>query len=485
MTDTLIVGGGSAGCVLAARLSADPAHRVRLLEAGPIWDSPALFPPGLRDATELPLGDDALLWHYPIQLTPSTAGTTVRGRVIGGSGSVNGCYFVRPPATDFAAWSREIGAAGWSYDEVLPALCRLEHDHDFGDRAGHGADGPVPVRRPDSISPLTEEFVAAAAATGFAEIPDLNAPGADEIGYGPVPGNIDRSAGAALRMGSAQAYLLPALARPGLIVTAETPVTGIRFRGTRAIGVECLRDGVVEFIAADRIVLCAGAIESAALLLRSGIGDPARLRALGIPVVHPAPVGEWCTDHPEIGIDYRHPAPHRRAMVLEYVLELGDIEIRPYTMAFTPGARQFAIALMRPHGAGELRLRSADPFVPPMIDQRYLEQRRDRDELRAAVRLSTEILRQMSASPAAAPIPDSVSDEWLTAHLATSQHLSGTCRMGAPTDARAVVDERCRVHGIDGLAVADLSIVPVPLGRGPQATAVLIGERAADLLTDT
>ncbi|NEW36882.1 NAD(P)-binding protein, partial [Nocardia cyriacigeorgica] len=144
MADTLIVGGGSAGCVLAARLSADPQHRVRLLEAGPMWTSPELFPPGLRDGTELPLGDDDLLWRYSIQLTPGTTATTVRGRVIGGSGSVNGCYFVRPPAADFAAWSREIGTAGWTYDEVLPALCRLEHDHDFGDRTGHGANGPVP-----------------------------------------------------------------------------------------------------------------------------------------------------------------------------------------------------------------------------------------------------------------------------------------------------------------------------------------------------
>ncbi|MFE3446651.1 mycofactocin system GMC family oxidoreductase MftG [Nocardia sp. NPDC059180] len=483
MADTLIVGGGSAGCVLAARLSADPDHHVRLVEAGPMWPSPELFPPGLRDGTELPLGDDALLWRYAIQLTPGATATTVRGRVIGGSGSVNGCYFVRPPAADFAAWSREIGAAGWTYDEVLPALCRLEHDNDFGDRAGHGVNGPVPVRRPASITPLTEEFVAAASAAGFTEIPDLNAPDVDEIGFGRVPANIDRPNGTALRVGSAQAYLLPALARPNLTVTAGTRVTRIRFRGTRATGVECLRDGVAEFIAADRIVLCAGAIESAALLLRSGIGDPARLRELGIRVVQPAPVGEWCTDHPEIGIDYRHAAPHRRTVVLEYVLELGDIEIRPYTMAFTAGARQFAIALMRPHGAGELRLRSNDPFEPPLIDQRYLEQRLDRDRLRSAVRLSAEIMRGMSAAPIGAPIPGTVSDEWLTAHLATSQHLSGTCRMGAPSDERAVVDERCRVHGVDGLAVADLSVVPVPLGRGPQAAAVLIGEHAADLLS--
>lgn len=482
MADTLIVGGGSAGCVLAARLSADPDHRVRVLEAGPMWSAPEAFPPGLRDATVLPLGDQALLWHYPIQLTATTTGPTVRGRVIGGSGSVNGCYFVRAPVADFAAWHREIGTDGWTYDELLAPMRRLEHDHDFGAQPGHGADGPIPVRRPATPTPLTEAFVTAVAAAGFGEIPDLNAPDAPDTGFGPVPANVEHRDGTTVRVGSAQAYLLPALTRPNLTVSAETTVLRIRFRGSRAIGVECLRAGVAEFIAADRIVLCAGAIESAALLLRSGIGDPARLRALGIAVVQALPVGAWCTDHPEIGIDYRHDAPERRSPVLEYVLELGDIEMRPYTMAFRPGFRQFALALMRPHGSGELRLRSADPADPPWIDQRYLEQRLDRDRLRAAVRLSAQILDAMAAVPGE-PIPDTVSDAWLTAHLATSQHLSGTCRMGAASDERAVVDARCRVHGIDGLAVADLSIVPVPLGRGPQATAVLIGERAAELLT--
>ncbi|AVH22086.1 mycofactocin dehydrogenase MftG [Nocardia cyriacigeorgica] len=482
MADTLIVGGGSAGCVLAARLSEDPDHHVRLLEAGPMWTSPDGFPPALRDGTELPLDDASLLWRYPIQLTATTTATTVRGRVIGGSGSINGCYFVRAPAADFAAWSREIGTGGWTYDELLEPLRRLEHDHDFGEQPGHGDAGPIPVRRPATRTPLTDAFVAAAAATGFGEIPDLNAPDAADQGFGAVPANIDRRDGTTLRVGSAQAYLLPALTRPNLTVSADTTALRIRFSGTRAIGVECVRAGTAEFIAADRIVLCAGAIESAALLLRSGIGDPARSRALGIPVVQALPVGRWCTDHPEIGIDYRHDAPHRRGPVLEYVLELGDIEIRPYTMAFTPGIRQFALALMRPHGAGELRLRSADPADPPWIDQRYLEQRLDRDRLREAVRLSAEIMAAMAAAPEE-PIPAVVSDEWLTAHLATSQHLSGTCRMGSPADTRAVVDADCRVHGVDGLAVADLAIVPVPLGRGPQATAALIGERAAELLS--
>ncbi|MBF6091485.1 mycofactocin system GMC family oxidoreductase MftG [Nocardia cyriacigeorgica] len=482
MADTLIVGGGSAGCVLAARLSEDPDHHVRLLEAGPMWTSPDGFPPALRDGTELPLDDASLLWRYPIQLTATTTATTVRGRVIGGSGSINGCYFVRAPAADFAAWSREIGTGGWTYDELLEPLRRLEHDHDFGEQPGHGDAGPIPVRRPATRTPLTDAFVAAAAATGFGEIPDLNTPDAADQGFGAVPANIDRRDGTTLRVGSAQAYLLPALTRPNLTVSADTTALRIRFSGTRAIGVECVRAGTAEFIAADRIVLCAGAIESAALLLRSGIGEPARSRALGIPVVQALPVGRWCTDHPEIGIDYRHDAPHRRGPVLEYVLELGDIEIRPYTMAFTPGIRQFALALMRPHGAGELRLRSADPADPPWIDQRYLEQRLDRDRLREAVRLSAEIMAAMAAAPEE-PIPAVVSDEWLTAHLATSQHLSGTCRMGSPADTRAVVDADCRVHGVDGLAVADLAIVPVPLGRGPQATAVLIGERAAELLS--
>lgn len=490
MVDTLVIGAGTAGCVVAARASADPRHTVRVVEAGPVWASAAQFPPQLRDATRLPLDDAApWLWRYPVALTEERPGSIVRGRVAGGSGTINGCYFVRPPAADFTAWSQV--APGWSTDEVLPHFRELEHDYDYGDQPGHGSAGPVPVRRTTTPAPLTEQFLQACTAAGFTELADLNALPADSSasGAGLVPCNVGPVAGDGFRarVATAQSYLLPALSRPNLTVTGGTTVSTIRFRGGRAIGADCVRDGVPETVWADRVVVCAGAIESAALLLRSGIGPPEQLRALGIPVVQAAPVGRWCTDHPEIGIEYRHRAQLGRTVALESVLELGDIEIRPYTVAFAPNTRHLGIALMRPHGSGTLRLRSADPLAPPIIEYRYLTDAVDRTRLHEAAEVAGHLLDRMGAEPVG-DIPDrdaagaEHADGWLLRLLGTSQHLSGTCRMGASGDPRAVVDERCRVHGVPGLSVADLSIVPVPLGRGPQAATVMLAERAATFL---
>lgn len=486
MVETLIIGGGTAGCVLAARLSEDPGHRVRLVEAGDYWASAAEFPAELSDSAGLPVGDDASwLWRYPVLFAPGRPGRIVRGRGIGGSGSVNGCYFIRGAARDFAAWSREAGTRAWDFEDVLPYLRGLENDHDFGDHPGHGRGGPVPLRRITRPSELVTEFGAACVDLGFGEVADWNAlPGGPESGVGPVPCTVGPpdASGRYQRIGPAHSYLLPALSRPNLSVRGDTSVLRLRFDGTRVVGADCLSGGCVETIHADRVVLSAGAIESAALLLRSGIGPPGDLAALDIPVVAPSPVGQWATDHPEIGIDYRHPAPSDGVVPVEYVLEFDDIEIRPYTIAFTPGAHRMGVTLMRPTGAGSVRLASADPLVAPLIEHGYLATAADRARLREAVELAGKILDSMSARPLGEAAPGAVSDEWLHDRLETSQHLSGTCRMGRADDTRAVVDERCRVHGVEGLSVVDLSVVPVPLSRGPQATVVLLAERAtADL----
>ncbi|WP_405160536.1 mycofactocin system GMC family oxidoreductase MftG [Nocardia sp. NBC_01499] len=484
MTDTLIVGGGTAGCVLAARLSANPDHTVRLLEAGPMWHTPDGFPAELLDATRLPVGADApWLWHYPVTLADdgvAVAGNIVRGKVIGGSGAINGSYFVRATAADFAAWNRELGSSKeWSFDSVLPAYCRSERDLDFGEDPWHGRYGPIPVRRSTNPVPLSERFATACAAVGFPAIPDLNAATGSADGVGQVPCNTEDGK----RVSAASGYLLPALSRPNLTVQGATAVVRIRFHGASAVGVDVVHDGRAETIWADRIVLSAGAIESASLLLRSGIGDAEHLRALDIPVVQHAPVGTWFTDHPEIGIEYHLGASERPTVSLEYVLELDDIEIRPYTVAFTPGVRRLGVALMRPQSAGVLRLRSADPALPPVIEHRYLSAEHDRTRLRGAVATASEVLHRMSARWHTDPMPQQpkTADAWLHANLATSQHLSGTCRMGPADDERAVVDELCRVHGVAGLSVVDLAVVPVPLSRGPQATTVMIAEYAAEL----
>lgn len=500
MVDTLIVGGGTAGCVLAARLSEDPDHRVRLLEAGP-----AAAPPDLRDATRLPgASESPWLWRYPVRLTTATAGSIVRGRVIGGSGVVNGGYFARATAADFAAWSRVFGAGpAWSFDAVLPSFQRSERDLDFGDQPGHGAAGPIPVRRcvparsspgggaasprrdpaaEHGPAPVSAEFVRAATALGFPEIEDLNAVAAPVTGIGRVPCNVENGS----RVDTGSAYLRPALTRPNLTVTAGILVVRIRFDGSRAIGVDGIRDGRNITLWADRIVLCAGAVESAALLLRSGIGDPGRLRALDITVRQAAPVGHRFDDHPEIGIEYRRTAPNSGAdtVPLEYVLELDDLEIRPYTVRFTPGTHRLGVAAMRPHSSGVLRLRSADPLVPPELGYRYLSAAHDRRRLREGVEVADALLAELPISRVTerAPAAGPALDAWLRANLTTSQHLSGTCRMGPAGDPAAVVDERCRVHGVAGLSVADLSVIPVPLSRGPQATVVMLAERVSGFL---
>ncbi|WP_280401774.1 mycofactocin dehydrogenase MftG [Nocardia carnea] len=486
MVDTLIIGAGTAGSVLAARLSEDPGHTVRVVEAGAHRRTTADFPPELTDSSALPTAAGApWLWQYPVALTPEIPGQIVRGRGTGGSGSVNGCYFVRAAPRDFAAWSREVGTRTWDFEEVLPHLRSLENDEDYGDHAGHGRSGPVPVRRIARPGRLAEEFAATCLDLGFGEVPDWNAmPGGPDTGVGPVPCTIGPpdSSGRHHRIGPAHSHLLPALARPNLAVRGDTVVTRLRFEGTRVVGADCVSGGQPETIRADRVVLCAGAVESAALLLRSGIGPADDLAALGIPVVAPAPVGQWTTDHPEIGIEYRHPAPAGGAVPLEYVLAFDDIEIRPYTVAFAPDVHRMGVALMRPTSAGRLRLTSPDPLVAPLIEQGYLATASDRARLRAAVGLAGKILEVMSAQWSGGAGEGAISDHWLLERLGTSQHLAGTCRMGRADDPRAVVDERCRVHGVEGLSVVDLSVVPVPLSRGPQATVVLLAERAtADL----
>ncbi|WP_446225541.1 GMC family oxidoreductase N-terminal domain-containing protein [Nocardia sp. IBHARD005] len=505
MTSTLIIGAGSAGCVLAARLSADPARSVRVFEAGPVYRTMGELPVELLDPGHLPVGPESrVVWRYP--------GNLVRGKLIGGSGSINGSYFIRPPAADFAAWSAVAGPR-WSFESVLPVFCDLEHDLDFGNAPGHGVAGPIPISRTSDFTAFSAEFAERCAAAGFTEIPDLNtptgfeqprstpsksggcirqkrppilgSPGVPDVeparfadvfarlganhteGFGTVPLAVSRGR----RAGPAFTHLYPAMGRPNLTVTSDTMVTRLVLRGTRVIGVEWARGRERGRTYADQTVLCAGAVESAALLIRSGIGPEPLLRSLGVPIVRPAPVGAWCTDHPEIGVEFPDDEPGEPAVPLEYVLEIGDLELRPYTPMFTPGLRRIGVALMHPESTGELTLVSADPTVPAHVDQRYLRSERDRARLRDGVALTADLLGRRIGP---------IDDAWLHANLGTSQHLSGTCRMGPAHDERAVVDEQGRVHGIEALTVADLSVVPVPLGRGPQATTVMLAAAIAD-----
>ncbi|MFZ2529782.1 MAG: mycofactocin system GMC family oxidoreductase MftG [Rhodococcus sp. (in: high G+C Gram-positive bacteria)] len=466
--DVVVVGGGSCGSVVAARLSDNPDRSVLLLESGAGYRTLRDTPREILDAATVPVGPGST-WtrRYPARLTAQVATTVARGRVLGGSGAVNGGYFVRARPADFARWP-----ATWSYDEVLTDFRSIESDADFpGDL--HGSDGPVPVARIpwDRLHPVSAAFHEAALSAGFAAVDDLNAPGPD--GAGRVPSNIRDG----VRVGPGLAYLLPVLHRPNLTVATGTDVLRVVVASGRAVGVEVAEGHGIRTIGVGRVVVCAGAVHSPQLLMLSGIGPADELKRLGIAVRHDLPgVGQHAVDHPEVAIRYRY----RRDLptgspLLETVLHTDALEVRPYTVPFgaaIPGSGVvdpvLGVVLTRPLSRGRVVLDPADPWSPPTLDYRYLEDPRDRARMDAGVRLASGLLAGMS---------EIVDARSLTTHLGTSLHLSGTCRMG--DDERSVVDERCRVQGIERLSVVDTSVFPEVPSRGPHATAVMLAHRVA------
>ncbi|MGW4478871.1 mycofactocin dehydrogenase MftG [Rhodococcus triatomae] len=468
-SDVLVVGGGSAGCVVAGRVSADPACVVTLVESGP--RAVASGPLGV-----LPVGPDSdVVWRHPAQLREDAPETVLaRGRVVGGSGAVNGGYFVRATAADFTRWPRS-----WSYEEVLPHFRRLESDP-FGDRAWHGDSGPMPVTRTADLHPVGAAFVGAATDAGFDHRADLNEP--DATGVGPVPLN----ARAGVRVSTADAYLVPHADRPNLRVHAGVRAVRLVLDGTRVVGAEVEEGGRMRLLRAGTVVLCAGAVGTPHLLMHSGIGPAQQLSRLGLPVVLDRPgVGQGLEDHPEATLAYR-PAgslPYRpdRA-VLEVVLETDDLELRPYTAPFgaaIPGVDdpfgRVGVALMRPDSRGEIVLRSADPAVPPLVRYRYLRSDADRAALGAGLDLAAALL----AASGLGEVAGGGAGTDPLAGLGTSMHLSGGCAMGSADDPHAVVDDRCRVAGVDGLWIGDGSVFPSLPSRGPHATVVMVAERVA------
>ncbi len=481
--DVLIVGAGSAGCVLAERISADPACQVTLLETGgTVRPEPGWV---------LPIGvDSTVARQHRTTLTqnPARSADIVRGRVLGGSGAINGGYFCRAWPSDFDAWA----VPGWAWSDVLPHYRAIETDHDFGGAehgssggaehgssggaehgssggAEHGSAGPVPVRRISEFAASSQAFRDAAGAR-YPWVDDLNAAAGMRPGLGAVPLNIDDTGH---RHGPGEVYLAAARGRDNLTVLTGTRVLRLLFDGARAVGVRCLGpDGPVDRYA-DRIVLCAGAIESAHLLMLSGIGPAAQLRGVGVPVVADLPVGVACADHPEWVVPTTWPADPGRPP-LELLLTTEQLEIRPYTWGFaamTGGAAggsdpvHLGISLMRPRAQGRVLLVSDDPDVRPTIEHRYDSDPADV----AALQVGYELCRDLFG--------DAVIDgepAWSTA-----QHLSATAPIGADGDERAVLDPRCRVRGIDGLWVADGAALPGITGRGPHATVVMLAHRAA------
>lgn len=428
MTDVLIVGAGSAGSILAERLSADPSRLVTVVEAGP--DSPALT----VDATTLPIdAGSPVVRFYRSALTddPVRAVDLVRGACVGGSGAVNGGYFCRALPRDMAA------LPGWAWDEAVAHFDAVEN------RIG--------ITTATAVAGATAAFLAAATNAGIRRLVDLTV---DRTGVAAVPLNIDEG----VRRGPGRVFLQPAMHRPNLTVLTNTRTVRVRTAAGRAVGVDAIGpDGPVS-LDADQVVLCAGAIGSAHLLLLSGIGPAADLRALGIETVADLPVGQRCWDHPEWQL--ATPAPSTAGHpVLEAVMVTDELEIRPYTTGFGSATTAVGVALMRPRARGRVRLTSADPDTPPRIEQRYDSEAADIAALRSGCDLVTEMLR-MTAEPV-----------W-----STSQHLSGTAPMGT------VTDEQCRVLGVGNLSVIDGSVLAEPLSRGPHATISMVAHRASEFV---
>ncbi len=471
-SDVLIVGAGSAGSVLAERLSADPSCRVTVVETGLGPDDP-----GVRDLTrnglQLPIGGASpLAQHYRTRLTddPPRDADIVRGVTVGGSGAVNGGYFCRALPVDFDG----PGLPGWSWSEVRPHYRAIQTDLDFPDRAD---GGPIAIRRTNELVGSTAAFVDAAQAAGLRWLPDLNAePTGDNAppGIGAVPLNIVDG----VRSGPGAAFLEPAAARPNLTVLPRTRVLRVRLSGGRAVGVETVGPKGPGVLEADRVVLSAGAISSAQLLMLSGIGPAPALRDLGIAVSADLPVGQRTWDHPEWVLPTTWTVVPQRP-VLEVVLVIDGLEIRPYTGGFIamvgdgtagrPDWPHLGVALMSPRASGRVSLQSADPMVNPLIEHHYDSAGEDIAALGRGCDYAAEILG--TTTQLGEPM-------W-----STSQHLCGTAPMGLDTDEHAVVDPRCRVRGIDNLWVVDGSILPRITSRGPHATIAMIGHRAADFVS--
>ncbi|MFI8089491.1 mycofactocin system GMC family oxidoreductase MftG [Streptomyces sp. NPDC086080] len=512
--DVVVVGAGTSGAVLAARLTEDGDRSVLLLDAGPLPRGTEGFGPALLDARLIPgaqPGHPATTTH-PVRLTPRRPWLVPRGRVLGGSTTVNGGYFVRARRADFDRWAAA-GNPAWAYDAVLPFLRALERDLDFGPSALHGGRGPMPVRRDRVEHPAAVAFRDAAHHLGFPRDPDKN----DQAppGFGPVPSHtVD-----GIRHNTGLAYLPPeVLDRANLTALGGCQVRRVVIGHGRATGVVVERDGRHAIVEAGAVVLCAGALATAHLLQLSGIGPRAELERLGLPVVRDAPaVGGRFSDHPQLVLDWtpRENLGEPAGSWLGGCLHLtsaggvpegpggpGDLEILQSLVPMAglvsgtvsvPGAPlSFLVSDQTPRPTGRLRIRSAEAGTPPDIDYHFLSTAADLRRLREAVRVTAALLDTPSftgvseglRAPGAGVLADDRAlDRWIHGHLSTAQHTCGTAPMGPADDPRrAAVDQFGRVHGVRALRVADTSILPDAPQRGPAATAVLIGEVIADAI---
>jgi choline dehydrogenase len=525
--DYVIVGAGSAGCVLASRLTENPDVQVLVLEAGP---------PDTADEIHIPAAISQLFqgpydWNYqtiPQQRAGDRSIYWPRGRVLGGSSSINAMIYIRGSRHDYDTWRDEYGCAGWGYTDLLPYFLRAEHNS-RGESAWHGASGPLSVADLRHKSSLTRGFVAAARSCGQPANDDFNGPQQDGVGFYQVTQRGGR------RWSAADAYLHPAAGRPNLTVLTDALATGIEIEGGRATGVRYRWRGAEEVAwAQGEVILAGGAVNSPQLLLLSGIGPAGQLRGLDIPVVVDSPgVGANLSDHPIVTAMWGTPrtrglwelaGPRNLARwqllhsgpLTSNVAEAGgfwrsdptlpapDIQWHVLPVPYQnygladPAIRAVSvlITLIAPGSRGRIALRSADPRHKPAIDPAYLSDMADLDPLLRAISQVREFaaarplskLVQAELAPGDGLRTEAERTEWIRRDISTIYHPAGTCAMGGDSGPAAsrltsVVDPELRVRGVDRLRVVDASVMPtVPRGN-TNAPVIAIAERAADLIS--
>jgi 5-(hydroxymethyl)furfural/furfural oxidase len=498
--DWVVVGGGTAGCVVASRLSEVSSRQVVLVEAGPDWRSADALPE-LRSVNfwRASTGEArSRFWWHGLEARRTSVqrpSPYPQGKGLGGSSTVNGLVALRATADDYARWAA-IGCPGWSYEDVLPHLCRMESDNNFGSESYHGSDGPVPLMRlpRDDWGVLDQALADSALSLGYAWCEDYNAPAG--TGLSPVALNVRDG----IRVTTNDAYLEPARERSNLRILGDAVVERILLQGNRAVGVRTGGlDGPVE-VRASHVVLCAGAINSPAILMRSGIGPDG-------PAVR-LPVGEYLQDHP-LARFWLRLRPYARPRDDDWLTncrirytsglhDAGENDMVIGTANRTPAGdvALLFVCLHQPMSRGSLAVAPHEPDASPAIEERLLEATSDLVRMRDGIRRALDLLAHPSLSAVVedatidstrrgvdALTEDKAIDRWLLETVGSTSHISSTCPMGAPNSPRAVVDPRGRVLGVDGLYVADASVFPEVPRANTHFPTIAAAERLSDLMS--